>query len=194
MSDRQNRLILTLLGLLLVFGGGLSAALGAGLFGTARSNRAVFDATVIRWWNEGGWKSFATVAAIGAVAAVLGALLAWRQPHRNDGRTRTPTVVFPAGEDGRGETTLRSAALTHNLEADLQAIPDVHNATVGLFGRFPAIELRAVLAVGDSVDLERLPARVDHVLARMHTTTGTRPDPVQITIRFKAAERQRQLR
>jgi hypothetical protein len=64
---------------------------------------------------------------------------------------------------------------------------------VGLFGNYPLIEMRAVLAVGDSVDLEQLPARVDAVLARMETTTGARPDPVQITIRFKAAPRQRQL-
>ena len=50
-----------------------------------------------------------------------------------------------------------------------------------------------MLAVGDNIDLDRLPAQVDAALARMETTTGTRPDPVQITIRFKAVGRERQL-
>ena len=193
MSDRRNRLILTSLGLLLVVGGTLSACLGAGVFGTDRSDQDVFDGTLIRWWNEGGWKSFAVVTAIGAVAVVLGAVLALSQIHRDDGRQRTPTVTFPPTESARGETTLRSPALSHHLEADLEAIPDVHHARVGLFGRYPTIEMRAVLVVGDNIDLDRLPTQVDAVLTRTETTTGSRPDPVQITIRFKAADRQRQL-
>ena len=48
--------------------------------------------------------------------------------------------------------------MSHHLEADLEAIADVHDARVGLFGRYPTIEMRAVLAVGDNIDLEP-PAR-----------------------------------
>ncbi len=103
MSDRRNRLILTALGLLLAVGGGLAACLGAGVFGTARSDRDVFDATLIHWWNEGGWKSFTVVTVIGAVAVVLGALLAFSQLHRNDGRQRTPTVIFPPPQAAAGK-------------------------------------------------------------------------------------------
>ena len=123
MSDRRNRLILTVVGLLLMVGGGLAACLGAGVFGTARSDRDVFDATLIRWWDEGGWKSFAVVTAIGVVAVVLGAVLALSQIHRDDGRQRTPTVTFPPTEGVRGETTLHSPALSHHLEADLKLSP-----------------------------------------------------------------------
>ena len=119
------------------------------------------------------------VTAIGVVAVVLGAVLALSQIHRDDGRQRTPTVTFPPTEGARGETTLHSPALSHHLEADLEAIPDVHDARVGLFGRYPTIEMRAVLAVGDNIDLERLPAQVDAVLARManHHRNPTRPGP-----------------
>jgi hypothetical protein len=193
MSDRRNRVIVAVVGLVLLVGGGLSACLGAGVFGTARSDRHVFDATVVRWWDEGGWESFAVVTAIGVIALVFGVLLAFSQLHRNDGRQRTPTVKFPPSDGARGETTLQSPALSHHLQTDLEAIPDVHDAMVGLFGPYPTIEMRAVIAVGDSIDLDRLPAQVDAVLARMQVTTGVRPDPVQITIRFKAAERERQL-
>ena len=153
-------------------GGGLAACLGAGVFGAARADHHVFDPTVARWWDEGGWESFAVVTAIGVVAVALGAYLALAQVHRNDGRQRTPTVKFPQNNGARGKTTLRSAALSHNLETDLEAIADVHDARVGLFGRYPTIEMRAVLAVGDAIDLDNLPAQVDAALARMQATTG----------------------
>jgi len=192
MIDRRNRRSLALIGFLLLVGGGLSAALGAGGFGKARAHRDVFDRTVVRWWNEGGWESFAVVTAIGVVLLVIGVVLVMRQVHRNDGRNRTPDVTFPS-TGTPGETTLRSPALSHNLETDLEAIADVNKAMVGLFGRYPSIEMRAVLTVGDHVDLDGLPACVDGVLARMKTTTGVRPDPVQVTLRFKAADAERRL-
>jgi hypothetical protein len=192
MIDRNNRRSLALIGFLLLVGGGLSAALGGGAFGNRRADRDIFDTTLIRWWNEGGWESFAVVTAIGFVLAVMGAVLVLRQLHRNDGRAHTPNVTFPA--DGTpGETTLRSPALSRNLEADLERIPDVDQATVRLFGEYPRMELRAVLTVGDQIDLDGLPGRVDEALDRVTTTAGVRPDPVQVTLRFKAAAPDRQL-
>ena len=79
MSDRRDRAIVAVVGFLLLVGGGLAACLGAGVFGTARSDRYVFDPTVARWWDEGGWESFAVVTAIGVVAVALGAYLALAQ-------------------------------------------------------------------------------------------------------------------
>ena len=190
MSDRLNRVVL---GLLLLAGGGLSVCLGAGVFGSNRSHRDVFDATVVRWWNEGGWMSFAVVVAIGLALLILGLCLMVSQLRRNDGRRRTPTVTFAPAPGARGETTLRAPALSHSLEGDLVRIPAVHDAMVGLFGRYPDLELRAVLDVADDVDLEALPGNVEEVLERMEVTTGIRPDTIQITLRFKSAAPERQL-
>ncbi len=64
---------------------------------------------------------------------------------------------------------------------------------VGLFGQYPDIELRAVLEVGDDIDLEHLPARVDEALGRLQATAGVRPTDPQVTVRFTAASRQRQI-
>ena len=192
MIDRRNRQDLTLLGLVLMAAGGVSAAVGGGVFDDRRAHQAVFDRTVVRWWEEGGWESFAVVTAIGAALVIVGAVLVGRQLHRNDNRTRTPDVGFP--QDGtRGETTLRSPALSHSLQADLETIPDVSKALVGLFGRYPTLEMRALITVGDTINLDGLPARVDEVLQRMKTTSGVRPETVRVTLRFKAAHPERQL-
>lgn len=192
MTARRHRVVLGLIGVLLLVGGGLSACLGAGVFGASRSNRPVFDRTLIRWWNEGGWESFAVVGAIGGFALVVGALLALGQLRRNNGKKRAPTIDLPVSGT-RGHTRLRSPALSHSLEADLKTIPDVHDALVGLFGRYPHLELHTTLTVGDQADLDQLPRHVDAALDRMETTTGIRPDPVQVTVRFKAADTARQL-
>ena len=195
MSDRRNRRTLVVIGFLLAAGGGLSCFLGAGGFGSARSDRAVFDATVVRWWNEGGWMSFATVVAIGVVVAVTGTVLMAWQLRRNDGRSRVSNFGFayPAAADGRGETSVRAAALAHVLEADLERIPDVQKAMVGLFGAYPEVETRAVLDVDDDVDLDELTGQVERSLAALASTAQLRPAPVQITVRFKAASPPRQL-
>jgi hypothetical protein len=190
--DRRNRTSLAVFGLLLAIGGGLSAALGGGVFGADRSERAVFDATVIRSWNEGGWKSFAVVVAIGFALFALGASAVLRQFRRNDGRSRTPTVQYPP-DGGRGETTLRAGAVSSTLETDLEKLADVEDANVGLFGEYPSIELRAVLTVVDTANLDNLHHLVDEALVRLEAATTIRPDPVQVTIRFKAAATARQL-
>ena len=174
-------------------GGGLSACVGADVFGSARASRKVFDPTVVRWWDEGGWKSFAVVVFIGAVAIVAGLWLAFMQLHRDDGRFRTPNIIFAPHGSERGETSLRASALSHGLEADLTRIPDVEGAMVALFGRYPDIELRAVLDIGDRTDLDHLPDRVEEVLDRLVNTTGIRPNPIVVTVRFKPVDRERQL-
>jgi hypothetical protein len=191
--DGRNRRRLAVIGLLLIAAGTLSAGLGAGVFGASRRGQPVFNGTVIRWWNEGGWKSFAVVGAIGLLAVIVGLWLAAPQLRRSDPKSRTPTIVFPPNSNGRGETTLRGPALSHGLEQDLARIPDINKASVGLFGPYPAIELRAVLDVNDNADLDQLPDRVDEVLARVHATTGIALNPIQIALRFSADNPERQL-
>jgi hypothetical protein len=93
----------------------------------------------------------------------------------------------------RGETTLQAPALSHGLETDLERLPEVANAAVGLFGTYPDVELRAVIDVTDDADLNLLPDRVDNVFRRAHATTGVRLDPIHITVRFNRAHQPRQL-
>ena len=123
--DRRNRRIAAVIGLVVAVGAAVAVCVGAGVFGTARSDHAVFGATLVRWWNEGGWKSFAVVAAIGAVGIGLGLWLALPQLVRNDALSRTQGMVLSDSGPVRGETTLQARALSHGLETDLERIPEI---------------------------------------------------------------------
>jgi hypothetical protein len=192
MSDRRNRLFMVAVALVLLVGGGLAVLQGAAVFGDQRSTAHIFSVTVVRWWREGGWMSFAVVGGIGGVAFVLGVVLVLRELRRNDGRDRTPEVRFDV-DGARGETTLRAAALSHAVEADLERLANVRSAMVGLFGHAPSVELRMLIEVGDHIDVEGLPGQVDGVLRRFRRTSGLEPTPVRITVRFAAGKRERQL-
>ena len=167
--------------------------MGAGVFGTPRSDHAVFGPTLVGWWNEGGWQSFAVVVAIGVVVIGLGLWLALPQLVRNDALRRTQTMLLSDPANDRGETTLRAPALSHGLETDLERLPEVAHVTVGLFGTYPDVEMRAVIDVTDDADLNLLPGRVDDVFQRAHAITGVRLDPIHITVRFSRAHQPRQL-
>ena len=191
--DRRNRRIVALIGLLVAAGATVAACVGAGVFGTPRSDHAVFGPTLLRWWNEGGWKSFAVVVAIGVVGIGLGLWLALPQLVRNDALRRTQTMLLTHPGNARGETTLQAPAVSHGLEADLERLPEVARAAVGLFGTYPDIEMRAVIDVTDDADLDHLPDRVDDIFDRVHATTGMRLHPIHISVRFSRAHQPRQL-
>jgi hypothetical protein len=192
MTDKRTRLLLFLIGLILLGGSGLTVCLGAGVFGTNRADRRIFDKTVVRWWAEGGWMSYAVVVAIGIAFVALGLFLMLAQLRRNDGLDRTSNFTLPQ-PDGRGETALRAAALSHAIEGDLCSSSDVESAMVGLFGSYPDIEMRIVLSVTDDTHLDGLSRHVDQVVDRVHTVTGARPAPLRVTVRFTDNRRPRQL-
>jgi hypothetical protein len=193
MSDRLNRLILTVFGFLVFAGGTLALLYGVGVFGDHRASESIIDGSVVHRWNGYGARSYAVLGGIGFVLFVLGCILAAREWRRNDGRKRTGTVAYPIKSGDRGQTTLHSPSLSHTLEADLKRLPDVGGALVGLFGGAPEVELRSILDVSDEVDLNELPQQVDAAIDRFTRTVGFRPHPIQVTLRFKGSKRERQL-
>jgi hypothetical protein len=193
MIDRRNRAVMILLGLVLLGGGVLVLLLGTGAFGRHRSDLSILDGAVLRRWDHYGAASYAVVGAAAFVVCIVGLFLAAREWKRNGGRERTGGITFLTKLGERGQTTLRTPSLSHTLENDLMRLPDVRGARVGLFGESPAVELRSVLDVTDHVDLKSLPRRFDEALARFEQTVGYRPQPIQVTVRFRAGQRERQL-
>ena len=137
MTDRRNRLILTIFALILLTAALLALLYGVGVFGEDRVSAPIVDENVVHRWSNNGAGSFAVLGAVGFVVFVAGCILAAREWRRNGGRRRAGTVVFPAEVSDRGTTTLDSASLSHSLEADLKRLPDVSGALVGLFEAHP---------------------------------------------------------
>jgi hypothetical protein len=152
----------------------------------------ITQANIARWDGYGA-KAYAVTGAIGLLLFVLGYFLASREWRRNDGKKRTAPMTFPIKENDRGQTTLNTPSLSHALEGDLETIPNVSGVMVGLFGAAPEIELRSVLDVTDRIDLTELPKRFDEAMSRFEDTVGFRPDPVQVTLRFRGKQPERQL-
>jgi hypothetical protein len=69
----------------------------------------------------------------------------------------------------------------------------VSGALVGLFGAAPEIELRSVLDVTDQIDLHELPKEFDRAMSQFAATVGFRSDPIQVTLRFRGKQSERQL-
>jgi hypothetical protein len=193
MIDRRNRAILVVLGFVLLAGGVGALLLGAGVFTQKRSNYSVLTHANLHRWDGYGAKAYAVAGVVGFVIFGLGFLLASREWRRNNGKKRTAPITFPVKENDRGLTTLNTPSLSHALEGDLRAIPHVGGAMVGLFGVAPEIELRSVLDVADQVDLKKLPKQFDQAMSRFSNTVGFRPEPIQVTLRFRGKASPRQL-
>jgi hypothetical protein len=193
MIDRRNRLVLILLAVVLLAGGVGALLLGAGVFSQHRSKYSVVTHANLHRWDAYGAKAYAVAGAIGFVLFMLGYLLASREWQRNDGKKRAAPIIFPIKEQDRGQTTLNTPALSHALEGDLKTIPDVSGAMVGLFGAPPEIELRGVLDVTDQADLQELPKQFEQAMSRFARTVGFRPDPIQVTLRFRGKQSERRL-
>ena len=193
MIDRRNRVVLVILGVVLLAGGVGALLLGAGVFGQSRSNYTVVTQANLQRWDGYGAKAFAVAGAIGFVIFLIGYFLASKEWRRNDGKKRAAPITFPIKEQDRGQTTLNTSSLSHALEGDLKTLPNVSGAMVGLFGAAPEIELRSVLDVTDRTDLKELPKQFDEAVERFEATVGFRPDPIQVTLRFRGKQPERQL-
>jgi hypothetical protein len=193
MIDRRNRILLTVLALLFLAGGVLALLLGAGVFGQGRSHFDIITHAELHRWDGFGEKAYAVAGAVAFVLLIIGFLLAAKEWRRNDGKKRASLITFPVKDDDRGQTTLDTPSLSHALENDLKTIPNVKGAMVGLFGTAPKFELRSVLIVSDAIDFEELPGQFDLAVQRFSKTVGLRPDPVQVTLRFRGTQPERHL-
>lgn len=206
MTDRGNRVLWVLVGLVLLAVGGAGLSVGLGAWGAGAPTYLV-DPIVVRWWRDGRWMSFASLAFIGLVLMLLGLKLAHAELRRR-GRARLddfdpsgPARLVPAGleaagleavaghrttsEPGllsRGTTIVRAGPLNAALASDLRGIDGVRHAVVGLFGRPGELELRARLDIGDEVELAVLSANFEKVLERFTLTAGMSPSVVEVTL------------
>lgn len=185
MSDAANRILWSLVGLVLLAMGGVGLSFGLGAWGASAAHAHIVTSTLVGRWRQGGDASYAVAGAIGFILVLLGLGLARSQLRRSGGPRLTDfRVGGPSGADAqaRGRTMVRATSLSHAVEADLERIDGVERALVGLYGTPDHLELRARLDVSDSSDLDAIARSVDGSLGRLHTTAGLRPRAVDVTV------------
>ncbi len=189
MTDSANRGLWLVVGLILMAMGGVGLSFSFGAWGEGAAHATIITHTVVRWWREGSWKSFAAAAFIGFAFLVLGLLLLWRELVPHQGRARLDDFVLPpaGGVPSRGETVVRAASLSHGLEGDLESIPGVERALVGLFGTTEHLAVRARLRVLDTADLEEVSRRAAEAMARMARTASLRTEDAEVTVSLVAS-------
>jgi len=180
MSSRANvinRVVLTVLGLLLLAAGGLGLALSVGAFGAWRATYPVLPQEVSTFPDGRTWFWW-TVAGVLLLIAVL-ALLWLLTQFKTDRTTRLDRTT--SARDGY--TTLHASALTNAVEDEALGIPGVTSVSANVHEhRGQHAFLRVELA--DSADIGEVRTRLENeVVAHLREGVGDPRFPVTIELR-----------
>lgn len=187
MVDRRNRLRWALIALLLLAAGVAGSLISFDRLPQVGADTPLLpDAAVARWRQAEDWR-LAALAALGLLLALYGWRILAAQLRRGGGRTTMGDLELAAtnSNDDRpgGRTVVRSPALAHSIEDDLERVGGVQRALVGLFGSPHQPELRAELDVSGTADLRRVRERVTAALERLAATTTVPPRSATVTFR-----------
>ena len=185
MSSRANvinRVVLTVLGLLLLAAGGLGLALSVGAFGARRPTSPVLPQEVSTFPEGRPWFWWA-VAGVLLLIAVL-ALLWLLTQLKTDRTTRLDRTTSPRD----GYTTLHASALTDAVEDEALGITGVTSASANVHEhRGHRVSLRVELA--DSADIGEVRTRLENeVVAHLREGVGDPRFPVTIELRPGASK------
>lgn len=180
--DRSNRVLWTIIGLVLLAAGLLTAAASLGWLPGAQTGSPLVWGDVIELWQD--WEPWVWVAVIvlGLILAWLGWLLIRAQLRVDDGPAMRDLEID--APDGRGHTVVGRSTLSSATKRDLERIPGVHGAAVRLLGERDEPEVRARLEVRQDASLSAVAADVHEVLGRFTTTSGLGAEDVDVTVQF----------
>lgn len=184
-TNAVNRVVLTVLGLLLVAAGGLGIALGAGIFGSWRATSPVLPQEVSTFPEGRPWFWWA-VAGVLLLITVLALLWLFAQL-----KTEWTTRLDRTTNARDGYTTVHASAVTNAVEDEALGISGVTGASATLREhRGPHVSLRVELA--DSADISEVRTRLeDDVVAHLREGVGDPGLPVTIELRPAASTTQR---
>lgn len=180
-SDTVNRVLWTVLGLVLAAGGIAGALASTGHLSGTDPDSPVLWSWAIETWRDAGTAAPAVTAALGALVGLLGYLLLRAQLPR---RSSVPGNIFLSAPEDRGVTKLRGGAVPGALAADLRQIEVVRDSHVTLSGPSEATAVRVRLDVLPDTTVSRLAVQVQHCLDRFTTTTGVHVADVEVTLRL----------
>ena len=134
-ADKVNRSVLSVLGVLMLIGGGLGLAYSLGAFGKARSRRHLLSADLITFVRDNENWFWLAVAAVSLVLAALALrwLLFQAKPQQSVGDFSYPMP------DEQGKTSVSARAVVDAVVADLSDQPGVRKAGARLRQQDPLV-------------------------------------------------------
>lgn len=184
MVDRRNRVLWTIIALLLLAAGVAGLLTANGVFGDGLRTTPILPDSV----NDAVGKVARGLAlGVTAVVGLLLALLGWRlvrpQFLRGGGRHDVSDLPVHDGSGGRGRTVVRGTALAKAVERDMSRLHGVDKALVGLYRERGTAELRTSLDVPAGVAVAGVRREFGRALDRFHATTGIQPADIDVTLR-----------
>jgi hypothetical protein len=172
-----NRVVLTVLGLLLLAAGGLGLALGVGAFGAWRATDPVLPQEVRAFPEGRPWFWWAVAGALLLIAVLA---LLWLLTQLKTDRTTRLDLTTSLRD---GYTTLHASALTNAVEDEALGITGVTSVSANVHGhRGQHMSLRVELA--DSADIGEVRSRLENeVVAHLREGVGDPSFPVTIELR-----------
>jgi hypothetical protein len=146
-ADRLNRVVLTILGLLLLAAGVTGLLVGLGVFGADAATNRVLAPDVEPWVERNADWFWPAVALV----AVLLALLALRWVVQQLRTDRVGDLDLTVERD-RGETRVDAGAVTDALVASVEELPGVDSASSRLLSRHGSRTLLLQVRLADRAD------------------------------------------
>ncbi|MEV4627096.1 hypothetical protein AB0J90_12485 [Micromonospora sp. NPDC049523] len=192
MSHAGNRVLWTVIGLLLTALGAAAAVANLGhLPGIDERAPLIWSAFRGVFRDISPWGPIVTIA-LGLLLAFLGWTLLRRQlrrasdPAMDEYDLRAVTGDRAADGSGPGITIVQGSSLADGLERDLTRDPQISRASVWLTGDPPTPEVRIKLYVSPQAPLSTLREYVQAAVDRFAATSGLRPRHLDITARVDA--------
>ncbi|MEV0649066.1 hypothetical protein AB0I28_27810 [Phytomonospora sp. NPDC050363] len=210
MTDTGNRVLWTIVGVVLTAVGVGGVLVHFGVFPNFSADTPVLGPEVLDLWRRGGSWSLPVVIAAGVIVALIGLLLL-RGQLRKRGESgmgdlefeRTPeTAIVPieptdyvaldvkgggtataVASPRVGRTRVRSGGMTHALQRDLATGAAVTKAAVALTGDAPDPVAWIRLDLKPQATVADAREQVGEVLDRFGETTGFRPARLDVTVR-----------
>lgn len=180
-TDRVNRVLLVLIGLVLTLGGAAILVFGSGLAGADLSQRRLANPAA-RQTLTGLDTWIWIVVAAAALVLVVGGLYWLRLQLKVD---RISSVRLDP-DHRTGHVDLAARALTSAVEADAEAGPGVQNAHAQLISRRGRTQLRLTVRLNPHVDLHDARQHLETVVID-RARHALQPDPLPTRLRLDIA-------
>lgn len=180
MTSSANRVLWTVIGLVLLAAGVVGVLVSQGWLPDVDPDAALLWPGLLDWWRDTDPWGLVLVGLLGLVVALLGLILLLSELRRR-GAPALGELTFAPAQPGR--TRVRGPVVGHGLERDLVRDPGIRAAAVALTGAAPAPELWIQLDLEQQADLPAVRAHVDAALERFTRTYGLRPRRLDVTAR-----------